>query len=303
MGATATGKSAVGIRIASLLGGEIISMDSRQVYRGMDIGTAKVPPSARQGILHHLIDVLDPDESNSAGHHAAEAARLIEEIHARGNLPVLVGGTGLYFRALFEGLSTIEIPRSRLESLRRSFDGVATDELYAELVARDPERAEALSPNDRLRITRALEVVMLTGRRMTEYFKEQDSARRYDPLKIILTMPRWELRETIARRSRAMFESGWIEEVEALRARGYDSSSPGMNSLGYKQISLALERGTDPTRELERIITLTRQYAKRQETFFRKEAGAHWLDASRPGFADEAVELAGKYLRFKNDLT
>ena len=164
MGATATGKSDLAIRLAERFGGEIISMDSRQVYLGLDIGTAKVPAAERRGIPHHLFDVLRPEEPNSAGSHVARATEFAGRIRRRSRLPIFVGGTGLYFRALFRGLADLDLPRADLEKARLSFKQLDTLALYEELQRNDPDRAAELSPNDRVRISRALEVWELTGR-------------------------------------------------------------------------------------------------------------------------------------------
>lgn len=303
MGATATGKSQLAIDIAHRVGGEVISIDSRQVYRGMDIGTAKVLPGEREGIPHHLIDILDPDEINSAGFHASLARRAMTEILGRGAIPILAGGTGLYFRAIFQGLIDLEFDAEELRAIRGSFAGRTTAELYAELERIDPERARALSGNDRLRITRALEIYHISGRPMSEQIERQQSSPPVDPLKIVLVMPRFELRDRIARRTREMFRAGWIAEVESLLARGYDSGSPGMISLGYRELTDAIEAGRDPRETIDDIITHTRQYAKRQDTFFRSEPDAVRIDVSSPSFREQAFALVRERHHFKNDLT
>ncbi len=281
MGATATGKSKLAIHLAERFGGEIVSMDSRQVYIGMDIGTAKVGSTERRGIPHHLIDVLRPDEPNSAGMHAARAAGICREIASRGNLPILAGGTGLYFRALFTGIIDLEVPKDALARTRKSLEARDTSDLYQELRKRDPERAEMISPNDRIRITRALEVIILTGKPMSKHFAEQERSLSWEGLKLVLTAPRDDLRRRIAKRTREMFDAGWVDEVKKLLDDGYGIDSPGMNSLGYLEIAKAIIAGRDPFSTLEQVITLTRQYAKRQETFFRSETGALWFDVSK----------------------
>ncbi|MBI4721270.1 MAG: tRNA (adenosine(37)-N6)-dimethylallyltransferase MiaA [Chitinivibrionia bacterium] len=303
MGATATGKSAFAIELAGRICGEVVSMDSRQVYRGMDIGTAKVGLAEQQGIRHHLIDIMNPDEANSAGKHARLAREAIGEIEARGRIPILAGGTGLYFRALFKGLADVGVDEGALREIRESFAGKSTDELFADLQRFDPARARKLSRGDRMRITRALEVRILTGRTISEHFSNQTVGQEIDAIKLVLGMPRVDLRGRIARRTREMFGAGWIEEVRSLLAAGYNSLSPGLNSLGYKQISLALESGRNPCDDMDAIITLTRQYAKRQETFFRREEDALWLDVTGEGFKREAYARLSSRTRFKNNLT
>jgi tRNA dimethylallyltransferase len=303
LGATATGKSELAIGLAERIGGEIVSMDSRQVYRGMDIGTAKVMPAEQRGIPHHLIDILNPDETNSAGRHAGLARSAVDNIAARGRIPILAGGTGLYFRALFEGLADLGIDDTALAEVRKSFDGRSTGELYADLQRLDASRARRLSPADRMRITRALEVFLLTGRTMSDHFSRQEREEHFEAVKLVLTMPRVDLRDKIARRTMKMFQAGWIDEVTGLLAAGYHSRSPGLNSLGYKEISGALEAGTNPRDELETIIMRTRQYGKRQETFFRQDSDAHWIDVTSGGFERDAYDYLSRRFDFKNNLT
>ncbi len=280
MGATATGKSDLAIRLAERFGGEIISMDSRQVYLGLDIGTAKVPVAEQRGIPHHLFDILRPEELNSAGSHVARATEVAGRIRRRGRLPVFVGGTGLYFRALFRGLADLDLPRADLEKARRSFAHLDTVALYEELQKSDPDRAAELSPNDRVRISRALEVVRITGKPMSDFFAEQAPAEPWHGPKWVLTAPREELRRRIARRTREMYEAGWIEEVRCLLDKGVGLDAPAMNSLGYGEIVRAIQAGVDPCSTLEQVITITCQYAKRQETFFRSEKDAVWFNVS-----------------------
>lgn len=287
MGATATGKSAVAIDLARRFAGEVISMDSRQVYRGLDIGTGKVTAEDTRGVPHHLIDILEPSESTSAGAHARRAWGAAEDIRARGAAVILAGGTGLYFRAFLEGLAEVEIPERALRELRARFAGRDTAELHAELRRRDPARAAELSGNDRLRITRSLEIVEYTGTTVERAFRGARPKAPVDALKIVLTMPRERLRERIARRTREMFAAGWADEVRGLLEAGVGPDAPGMNSLGYAEISAAILAGTDPGAVIERVITLTRQYAKRQETFFRGERDAVWVDVTHEGALEE----------------
>jgi tRNA dimethylallyltransferase len=277
MGATATGKSAVAVHIAEVFDGEIISMDSRQVYRGMNIGTAKVSEEMLSRVPHHLIDILDPKEQSSAGQHVALAEECLADIQARKKLPILVGGTGLYFRALFHGLIEAGTGGAARE-LRAALAAKSTQDLYQDLMQRDPERAMSLSPNDRVRIMRALEIYFLTGRTYSEHLARQQEATEWQGLKVVLTMNRVALRERIAERTREMFQSGWDEEVRRLLAGGYAIDAPGMNSLGYGLIARAIHEGTDPNSVIGDVITLTQQYAKRQETYFRSMSGAVWID-------------------------
>jgi len=297
MGATATGKSRLAIELAQQLGGEVVSMDSRQVYRGLDIGTAKVTAAERAMVPHHLLDYLDIDESGSAGRHCTMAETTIREIAARARIPLLVGGTGLYFRALFGGLVPVTIEREALLRIRAAFAGRTTAELYHELARVDPGRAGVLAPNDRVRITRALELFAHTGRPPSEiYARPHGGAPDIVYLKLVLTMPRALLRKHIAERTCDLFALGWVEEVRGLIAGGVDPTAPGMRSLGYGEIATALACGEDPSLCLPAVITLTRQYAKRQETFFRSVADAVWIDVTDRDANARARALAGAFV-------
>jgi tRNA dimethylallyltransferase len=286
MGATATGKSGVAVRLAEAYGGEVVSMDSRQVYRGFDIGTAKPSLEERRGIPHHLIDILDPGETHSAGRHVRLVGAAITDISGRRRLPILAGGTGLYIRAFFDGLIDTRVPDDELLPIRRELDAKTTEEMYETLETIDPERAAALSPSDRVRISRALEVYLTTGITVTEHFAEQKRRQTGEraeggALRIVLTLQRPVLRERIGQRTKAMYRAGWVREVRALLDRGWGLESPAMNSLGYRTIAEAILRGRDPEATLPRVVTLTQQYAKRQETFFRGMPAAQWVDMGR----------------------
>ncbi|HEX6791159.1 MAG TPA: tRNA (adenosine(37)-N6)-dimethylallyltransferase MiaA [Candidatus Krumholzibacteria bacterium] len=307
MGATATGKSALAISLAEAFDGEIISMDSRQAYRGLDIGTGKVSRDDRARVPHHLIDILDVSEYGSAGRHVVATETAIRDIAARGRVPILAGGTGLYFRALFGGLVAVVIPRDELEKIRSTFAGRETPELHAELARFDPARAATLSVNDRVRVTRALELIAYTGTPVSDlYAQPRTGAEDVVYLKLVLSMPRALLRQRIAERTKQLFDAGWVDEVRGLLARQTPLDAPGMRSLGYGTIAAALVAGTDPQGCLGAVTTATHQYAKRQETFFRSEKDAVWIDVSQPGATARAHELAGGFLRgdaLNNNLT
>jgi len=297
MGATATGKSHLAIALAGEFQGEIVSMDSRQVYRGLDIGTGKVDEAARQRVPHHLLDYLGVNESGSTGRHIAAAETAMLDIAARGRTPFLVGGTGLYFRALFSGLVEVTIPPGDLARIRAGFEGRETPELYQELVGLDPERAGVISPNDRVRITRALELIAHTETKATDLYAKQRGANNdIVYLKLVLSMPREKLRERIAQRTRELFEQGWPQEVARLMKAGVDPRAPGMLSLGYADIAAAISNREDPAEALETVITITRQYAKRQETFFRSEKDAVWIDMTHADATAQAHSLVEAFL-------
>jgi tRNA dimethylallyltransferase len=297
MGATATGKSALAISLARELGGEIVSMDSRQVYRGFDVGTGKTPAAQRDGVAHHLIDVAEPSEWWSAGRHAALAERHAREIAGRGGLPILAGGTGLYFRALFRGLVDVVIPRDELARIRATFAGADTHDLYERLVEADHARANELSRNDRVRITRALELFAFTGVRPSElYARQQSAGDDFVYFKLVLFQPRPAARVRIAQRTRELFDAGWPDEVKRLLARGVAADAPAMNGLGYRALASALAQGRDASACIDAVIEETQQYAKRQETFFRSERDAVWIDVSSDGWERETGALVRAFL-------
>jgi tRNA dimethylallyltransferase len=297
MGATAVGKSTLGVQLAVEFGGEVISMDSRQVYRGLDVGTGKVTPEECGDIPHHLIDVFDADTPGNAVRHADLAREAITGIVERGHVPFLVGGTGLYFDALFRPFIDLKIQPETLFRVRATFEDMDTDQLYRKLVETDPSRAHQLSPNDRVRITRALEIHETSGIPMSQHLAEQ--ARTGTGmlwLKIVLTMPRDRLRARIAERTRLMYENGWVDEVRTILAAGYSAECPGLESLGYGEIAAAIEAGSDPLETLESVIVRTQQYAKRQETWFRRDSENKWLDVGDTDCYTTARKLVKDFL-------
>ncbi|MDN3920610.1 tRNA (adenosine(37)-N6)-dimethylallyltransferase MiaA [Roseateles violae] len=269
-GPTGSGKTACALAAAELLPVEIISVDSALVYRGMDIGTAKPSAAELAQVPHHLIDIIDPLDVYSAAQFARDAQRLAAEILARGRLPLLVGGTMLYFKALFDGLSSL--PQAD-EALRADIDARAAragwPALHAELAALDPATAARLAPNDSQRIQRALEVCLLTGRPMSELHRESRSAGVDWPLLSLEPRDRGWLHQRLAQRFRQMLADGLLDEVKALRARGdLNPELPSMRCVGYRQVWEALDSGDRSTLE-ERGIAATRQLAKRQLTWLR----------------------------------
>ena len=281
LGPTASGKSGLGMFLAGELGGEIISMDSRQVYRGLDIGTSKPSRRDRDAIRHHLIDILDPNEKNSAESHARMAEEAMTDVNSRGGLPILVGGSGLYWRALFEGLFRVALSEEARGEFERSIRHVPNEELRRRLFEVDEETCRRLHRNDRYRIVRALEVYELTGVPLSEHFERQarEKRRSTDYLKIGLAPPRKRLHELIDSRTIEMIGAGWAEEARSLLVAGYDPSCPGLQTIGYPEV-IAHVRGETGEEELvETVQALTRRYAKRQMTWFRKEKDVEWFDA------------------------
>ena len=271
-GPTASGKSAVALAFANTQPVEILSVDSAQVYRGMDIGTAKPSPAERAAVAHHLLDVIEPSEAYSAARFVADAKRLLGEIHARGHHALLVGGTMLYFKALRDGLDTLPPADA---SVRAALDAQAREQglaaLYDELVRVDPLTAKRLAPGDAQRIQRALEVFRLSGRPMSSWQQGSGPRAAALPLQLVSLEPesRGWLHERIALRFDAMLAAGLLDEVRALRARGdLHVELPSMRCVGYRQAWAALERG-DTTPLREQGVAATRQLAKRQLTWLR----------------------------------
>lgn len=285
IGPTAVGKSRLALSLAGTLGGEIVSIDSRQAYRRIDIGTAKPSESDREEVPHHLVDVLDLEEKNDAEAFARMARIAIRNIYERSRLPILVGGSGLYLHALLHGFFEVDLDPGERAKFAESVGRIPTPVLFRRLEANDPESARRIHHNDRYRIVRALELYTLTGVPLSEHFRRQGaeaSRERVDCRKIGLTVPRRILHERIDERTKKMLEGGWIEEVERLLDEGVDPGWPGLRSLGYPEV-ISLVRGEISMQEAyERVARLTRQYAKRQITWFRKVEGVVWFDALRP---------------------
>lgn len=304
-GPTAAGKSAFALALWQRLdeqgpGAELVSVDSAQIYRGMDLGSAKPDAATRARVPHHLIDILDPAEPYSAARFAADAQAAIAAIRGRGRVPILVGGTMLYYRALFEGLS--ELPsadpavRAGLEAEARQPGGLAAQ--HARLAAIDPETAARLHPNDAQRVQRALEIHALSGEPPSRWYArpKAGAAGVAGPLLRLAVMPpdRAQLNERIALRFRAMLDAGFVAEVARLRARGdLHLGLPSMRAVGYRQIWRHLDGAYDLA-EAERLgITATRQYAKRQLTWLRGDPAWRAIDVTEPLAVDRVLSDAG----------
>jgi tRNA dimethylallyltransferase len=276
LGPTASGKSGLAMRLARRFGCEIVSMDSAQVYRGMDVGTAKPSAQERRDVPHHLIDILDPTNAYSAGRFRADAIRLVGEIRTRGRIPLIVGGTMLYYRALSQGLD--ELPAAD-PALRAQIDREAAEKgwpaLHAELARVDPKTAARLEPGDAQRIQRALEVFRAAGKPLSALHSGRTNALPF-VLRAFALMPadRAELHRRIAERFDAMLEAGLVDELRALRSR-YELTAqlPSMRAVGYRQAWRYLEGEIDATELRETGIAATRQLAKRQLTWLRSLPG------------------------------
>jgi tRNA dimethylallyltransferase len=275
LGPTGCGKSALAMRVAAELPVEIISVDSAQVYRGMDIGTAKPSAAERSAVPHHLIDIREPEQVYSAGEFRADCLGLMQQITARGRVPLLVGGTMLYFRALFQGIA--ELPAAD-QSLRATIDARATVEgwpaLHAELAARDPDSAARIHANDAQRIQRALEVLDLSGRTLRDHWNSSAQPSAICDWKICVLQPeqRTLLHAALAARLDAMLVAGFPEEVSQLLARGtLTEHSPALRLVGYRQLA-GYCRGLETLEEAaEKALFATRQLAKRQLTWLRSD--------------------------------
>lgn len=281
VGPTASGKSALALRLAAELGGELLSADSMQIYRGFDVGTGKPSAEERAAVPHHLVDVAEPLEAWDAARWADEAVRLIAEIRARGRVPIVCGGTFLWVRALIYGLA--EAPRGD-DELRARHRAWAEREgrpaLYAKLIEVDPKTAARLAPNDFVRVSRALEVFELTGKPMSEVqaahgFREP----RFKARLVGVARERAEQDALIAARVRGMLAAGWVREVERLLAAGFGEARV-MASVGYRQVAEALAAGeaTDEAALAEAIVRRTRVFARRQRTWLRDQP-VEWLPA------------------------
>ena len=281
VGPTASGKSTLGIEYAQHCNGEIINCDSVQVYQGIQIATAKVPLEERRGIAHHLIDFVSPMINYTAGDWAREAGTTIEQIEQRGHVPILVGGTGLYLRALrtpfFASPPTDENLRLRLTAIR---DRHGAEHLHRLLQRLDPEMAQTLYPRDWPRVHRALEVRLQTGRPMSAQKDERpqphESVRRLRVL--ALNPPRAQLYDIINQRTEAHFANGLVDEVRDLLAQGVPSNSNALGAHGYRRVVEYLEGRRDLPSAIERTKLDVRHYAKRQLTWFRREPGVEWLE-------------------------
>ena len=294
LGPTASGKSTLALRLAETLPLEVVSMDSAQVYRGMDIGTAKPDAAERARVPHHLIDLVDPDASYSTGRWRSDALRAVAAIHAAGRIPLIVGGTMLYYRALVAGIDTL--PQAD-PAVRAAIDAEAASRgwpaLHAELESVDPRSARRIAPRDSQRIQRALEVWRLTGKPLSAL---QGAARQELPFRLkafaLLPSDRGALHARIAQRFDAMLAAGLVDEVRGLRKRyRLSPAMPSMRAVGYRQVWDHLEGAVDEATMKTRAVAATRQLAKRQLTWLRSFSGLARLEAGGPREAATALQL------------
>lgn len=294
MGPTASGKTELAVQLAQKLETEIISVDSVLVYKGMDIGTAKPPADERKGIPHHLIDILDPAEVFSTGRFRKLALQLMEDISRRGKVPILVGGTMLYFNALFNGLASLpEANPDVRKKLDEELLATGKEAMHARLKSVDPESAERIHPNDPQRVQRALEVYQLSGKPITQFFVEaQQDQIPYQKIKLIVAPEdRKQLHEKIAQRFKLMIELGLIEEVSALYQRGdLTEKMPSIRAVGYRQAWSYLQGEYDLDTMIEKAIIATRQLAKRQFTWLRREQDALQYASSEKHLSEKVLQ-------------
>lgn len=299
VGPTACGKGALGRTIASRIGGQIISVDSMKVYRRMDIGTAKPSPEARMEIPHHCIDIVEPSEYFSAARYVEFADRAIEKIAASGSVVLAVGGTALYVKALVEGM--FEGPGAQPEVRARLTERAAREGLvvlHAELGCVDPESAGRIHPNDEKRIIRALEVYELTGQPISDLQRQWGSqARRYDCVFICLRRQREDANRRINARVKRMIEEGLLDEVAALLAEPAGLSRQAAQAFGYAEMIEHLQGRCSRDKAVERIKINTRQFAKRQRTWFRGFSDVNWIDVEPDATAEQVSRSAMEYVR------
>ncbi|MCA1009317.1 tRNA (adenosine(37)-N6)-dimethylallyltransferase MiaA [Halobacillus halophilus] len=288
VGPTAVGKSKLGVEIAKRFGGEVISGDSMQIYKSMDIGTAKVTEQEMQGIPHHLVDIKEPDESFSVAEFQNKVQSLIRTISSRGKVPVIVGGTGLYIQATLYNFNFSEEKRDEqvIKRLEKEASEYGMEALYQRLQSVDPEQAEKVHPNNERRVLRALEVYETTGKVMSDYQKQQSNESPFRPVIVGLEMEREELYNRINRRVDQMVEEGLIAEVKCLYDKGYEHTQ-AMKAIGYKEFIPYFNGEYNVDRAVELLKRNSRRYAKRQYTYFRNKMNVRWYLISEQEYEEK----------------
>jgi tRNA dimethylallyltransferase len=289
VGPTATGKSDLGVWLARRLDGEVVNADAMQLYRGMDVGTAKLTEAERQGVPHHLLDVLDVTETASVAAYQRHARRIVEDLLAEGRVPVVVGGSGLYVSALLDDLEfpgTEPVLRARLEAELAEVGAAA---LHARLTGLDPVAADTILPGNGRRIVRALEVIELTGRPFSASMPKPGPA-RYGTVLVGLDRAAAELDERVEQRVAAMFDAGLVAEVRSLLPLGLREGRTAARALGYQQVLSALDGVGDLDTARAETVRATRRFVRRQRSWFRRDQRIRWLDAARPDLLDAVAE-------------
>lgn len=301
-GPTAVGKTSLSIALAKKLGGEIISADSMQIYKYMDIGTAKVKAEEMEDVPHHLIDIVYPDEEFTVSDYQKQATKLIKELNQKGRLPIIVGGTGLYINSLVYELQFAKVPPN--EELRQRYEELANtygnEYLHEKLSRIDEESSQRIHVADRKRIIRALEIYEETGKTMTEYNKNfRKETNKYDLAMVCLNMDRAQLYERINKRVDLMLNDGLVEEVKVILKMGYDKESVALQGIGYKEIIMYLDGQISFDRAVELIKQGSRNYAKRQLTWFRRDKRIHWVDVGDFDGFEELINYLTKHVNDK----
>ena len=299
-GPTASGKTALAVELAKELNGEVVSCDSMQVYRRMDIGTAKPTKDEMQGIAHHMLDVADPEEDFSVSRYCAMAEPIVADILRRGKTAIIAGGTGLYMDSLIRGNAFAPFPSTGVrEALEAQADDLGMETMLARLQAIDPEAASRLHRKDRKRILRALEVYLETGQTITEHNRRTQSIPpRFHPLWLGLDFEdRADLYARIDRRVGLMLEQGLMEEIQGLLASGIPARATAMQAIGYKEFVDALEGRCTLEQAADQVRQSSRRYAKRQLTWFRRNQAMHWLTRTPETGVEEILSMARQTFR------
>ena len=298
-GPTASGKTALSIALAKELNAEIVSCDSMQVYRRMDIGTAKPSVEEREGIVHHMLDVAEPEEDFSVSRYCEMATPIVDSILSKGKTCIIVGGTGLYMDSLIRGNDFAPFPST---GMRQKLEAQPIEQVYAQLQAIDPEAAARLHLSDKKRIIRAMEVYLETGETITAHNKRtQAIPPRYDPIWFALEDEnRQDLYDRIDRRVSVMLELGLIDEIQSLLASGVPKTCTAMQAIGYKEFLSALDGETSFEEAADQVRQASRRYAKRQLTWFRRNRNIHWL-RRRPGGTGEEILSNARQILHETD--
>jgi tRNA dimethylallyltransferase len=291
VGPTAAGKSELSLRLAEVTGGEIVNADSMQLYRGMDIGTAKLTEAERAGIPHHLLDIWPVTMAASVSEYQRLARRAIAEIHAAGKVPILVGGSGLYVRAVIDRLEFPGTDPALRAALEAELDRVGAAELHARLARLDPAAAAAILPGNTRRVVRALEVMELSGRPFSATLPEYDSV--YDTVQLGIELPRPRLDERIERRVTRMWQLGLVAEVAGLADAGLRAGRTASRALGYAQVLRFLDGEWTEQQAAAQTVLATRRFVRRQESWFRRDPRLKWLPGGEPGLLAATLRALG----------
>ena len=296
VGPTATGKSDLGVALALALGGEVVNADAMQLYRGMDVGTAKLTHAERAGVPHHLLDVLDVTETAAVAAYQRDARAVVERLRASGRTPVLVGGSGLYVQAVLDELDFPGTDPALRAELEAELAERGPGAMHARLAAVDPAAAEAVLPTNGRRIVRALEVIALTGRPFPARLPAA-GAPRYGAVLLGVDRPTAELDDRVARRVARMFTAGLVDETRALLGRGLREGLTASRALGYQQVVAALDGAGDLGAAAADTVRATRRFVRRQRSWFRRDRRVHWLDGTAADLVERARSVVAEHVR------